>query len=589
MGQQRDEALRLYDRTAARTSAGVLAAYSTSFGLGTRLLGRRAQQDIRAVYALVRLADEVVDTYRGQDAGDELDELEAQTHRALRTGLLDEPGRARVRPDGASGGHHRGGDRAVLRVDAGRPDRAQPRPGELRGVRLRIGRGGRPDVRACVPQRDPHAGRPGRRTLTDAGRGRPGAGGGLPEDQLPAGPRRRHPGAGPHLLPRAPPRGTSRPNSWARSSTRSMPTSPWPAPPCPSCRRAPGTPSQRRWRSTSASSTTSHGARRRRSSNGASGYPRRRSSGSWVSPSSRRRGPSGWSRGTSTGPPTSGNAGERTCGRGRRGHRRADDRRPAGAWRCRGDPARAARPGRRADGDVGGRRVPVRHRAVVVLHARGLRARVRAAGGADRGPRRARTAGPCLPSVPRAGLDRRAVVRRGAGRHRELEDVRRARGGRRRRDPSLHRGVDPGLPGRPRPVPVHDVRAPVPVAHREHGAALTHPGRSAHPHPGGAHREDRRPPGAAAGARLPRGVPGQLPVPGPGPLLAHEPPRPRRRCTFPARRDVHDHRGPRAAGDPRGRPHPDGRGGGVDRRRGPARRPASPQVRDGAGRQAGQR
>ncbi|MET0788904.1 MAG: squalene/phytoene synthase family protein [Cellulomonas sp.] len=82
----RDRALRLYDATAARTSAGVLAAYSTSFGLGTRLLGRRAQQDIRAVYALVRLADEVVDTYRGDDAGAELDELEEQTARALRTG-----------------------------------------------------------------------------------------------------------------------------------------------------------------------------------------------------------------------------------------------------------------------------------------------------------------------------------------------------------------------------------------------------------------------------------------------------------------------------------------------------------------------
>ena len=82
----RDRALRLYDATAARTSAGVLAAYSTSFGLGTRLLGRRAQQDIRAVYALVRLADEVVDTYRGDDAGAELDELEEQTTRALRTG-----------------------------------------------------------------------------------------------------------------------------------------------------------------------------------------------------------------------------------------------------------------------------------------------------------------------------------------------------------------------------------------------------------------------------------------------------------------------------------------------------------------------
>lgn len=82
----RDRALRLYDDTAARTSAGVLAAYSTSFGLGTRLLGRQAQRDIRAIYALVRLADEVVDTYRGDDAGAELDDLEEQTARALRSG-----------------------------------------------------------------------------------------------------------------------------------------------------------------------------------------------------------------------------------------------------------------------------------------------------------------------------------------------------------------------------------------------------------------------------------------------------------------------------------------------------------------------
>ncbi|QGQ18461.1 squalene synthase [Cellulomonas sp. JZ18] len=77
---------RLYDATAARASAVVLRAYSTSFGLGTRLLGGRARHDIEAVYALVRLADEVVDTYRGPDAGAELDELEAQTARALVTG-----------------------------------------------------------------------------------------------------------------------------------------------------------------------------------------------------------------------------------------------------------------------------------------------------------------------------------------------------------------------------------------------------------------------------------------------------------------------------------------------------------------------
>jgi phytoene/squalene synthetase len=77
----------LYDRTAARASRAVLAGYSTSFGLGTRLLGPRARRDIEAVYALVRIADEVVDTRGGDDAGAMLDELEAQTARAMAAGF----------------------------------------------------------------------------------------------------------------------------------------------------------------------------------------------------------------------------------------------------------------------------------------------------------------------------------------------------------------------------------------------------------------------------------------------------------------------------------------------------------------------
>jgi phytoene/squalene synthetase len=76
----------LYDETAARASGAVLAAYSTSFGLGTRLLGARARRGIEAVYALVRIADEIVDTRRGADAGALLDELEAQTGQALESG-----------------------------------------------------------------------------------------------------------------------------------------------------------------------------------------------------------------------------------------------------------------------------------------------------------------------------------------------------------------------------------------------------------------------------------------------------------------------------------------------------------------------
>jgi 15-cis-phytoene synthase len=76
----------LYDRTAARTSRVVLRGYSTSFGLGSRLLGGRARADIEAVYALVRIADEIVDTLRGATAADLLDELEQQVARALLSG-----------------------------------------------------------------------------------------------------------------------------------------------------------------------------------------------------------------------------------------------------------------------------------------------------------------------------------------------------------------------------------------------------------------------------------------------------------------------------------------------------------------------
>jgi phytoene/squalene synthetase len=80
-----------YERAAYRAAHDVLAAYSTSFGLGTRLLGRPARRDIAAVYALVRIADEIVDTRRGEDAADLLAELREQTGRAMREGWSTNP------------------------------------------------------------------------------------------------------------------------------------------------------------------------------------------------------------------------------------------------------------------------------------------------------------------------------------------------------------------------------------------------------------------------------------------------------------------------------------------------------------------
>ncbi|AZP36713.1 phytoene synthase [Acidipropionibacterium acidipropionici] len=85
-------ALRTYTRTAERASAEVISCYSTSFGAATRLLGARHRRHVRNVYALVRVADEIVDgvcQQAGLDTAAQEDVLEqfiAETHRGLDTG-----------------------------------------------------------------------------------------------------------------------------------------------------------------------------------------------------------------------------------------------------------------------------------------------------------------------------------------------------------------------------------------------------------------------------------------------------------------------------------------------------------------------
>ena len=85
--------LALYDRTAQDAAAAVIAAYSTSFGLATRLLGQRPRPHVRNIYALVRIADEIVDgpaAAAGLDPAAEraiLDELETETLTAISRGF----------------------------------------------------------------------------------------------------------------------------------------------------------------------------------------------------------------------------------------------------------------------------------------------------------------------------------------------------------------------------------------------------------------------------------------------------------------------------------------------------------------------
>ena len=59
-------ALDAFTRTAEDAANEVIAAYSTSFSTATRLLGRRHRQHVRNIYALVRVADEIVDGVAAQ-------------------------------------------------------------------------------------------------------------------------------------------------------------------------------------------------------------------------------------------------------------------------------------------------------------------------------------------------------------------------------------------------------------------------------------------------------------------------------------------------------------------------------------------
>lgn len=89
----RDNGLALYGATAQASAAPVISNYSTSFRLATSLFPRRCRAEIASIYALVRVADEIVDG-TAAEAGltaaqqrERLDELEAETERAVLTGF----------------------------------------------------------------------------------------------------------------------------------------------------------------------------------------------------------------------------------------------------------------------------------------------------------------------------------------------------------------------------------------------------------------------------------------------------------------------------------------------------------------------
>lgn len=85
-------ALVQFTRTAEHAANQVIDGYSTSFGLATRLLGPRHRQNVRNIYALVRIADELVDGLTAEagltpeQQAESLEHFVAETHLALQLG-----------------------------------------------------------------------------------------------------------------------------------------------------------------------------------------------------------------------------------------------------------------------------------------------------------------------------------------------------------------------------------------------------------------------------------------------------------------------------------------------------------------------
>jgi len=90
LGAARRPASSLYDHVAENSAAAVIRHYSSSFGLATLLLAEPVRTQIRNCYALVRIADEIVDNPEPglglEPRGKMLEWLHEDVRHAVRTG-----------------------------------------------------------------------------------------------------------------------------------------------------------------------------------------------------------------------------------------------------------------------------------------------------------------------------------------------------------------------------------------------------------------------------------------------------------------------------------------------------------------------
>jgi phytoene/squalene synthetase len=75
--------MELYTAISRELSQHLTQRYSTSFTMSSRLFSRSIRKDIYAIYGAVRIADEIVDTYIGNDRQQLLKSFEAEIYAAI--------------------------------------------------------------------------------------------------------------------------------------------------------------------------------------------------------------------------------------------------------------------------------------------------------------------------------------------------------------------------------------------------------------------------------------------------------------------------------------------------------------------------
>lgn len=83
--------IQLYHKTSYECSKVITQRYSTSFSLGIKTLSPEFRDPIYAIYGMVRLADEIVDTFHGYPKEQLLDAFKQDTMQAIASGISLNP------------------------------------------------------------------------------------------------------------------------------------------------------------------------------------------------------------------------------------------------------------------------------------------------------------------------------------------------------------------------------------------------------------------------------------------------------------------------------------------------------------------